>query len=58
MAEFTYQVIDKNGKTKKGNIEADSLERAKSMLKADGSTIIKIDEASLLNKEFSFGGGG
>ena len=58
MAEFTYQVIDKNGKTKKGNIEADSLERAKSMLKADGSTIIKIDEASLLNKEISFGGGG
>lgn len=58
MAEYTYQVIDKNGKTKKGNIEADTLEKAKSLLKSEGNTILKIEEASLLNKEITFGGMG
>ena len=55
MAEYIYQAIDKTGKTKKGNIEADTLERAKAALKADGMTILKIEEASFLNKELSFG---
>lgn len=56
MAEFLYQIIDKNGKNKKGSIEADSPERARAMLKAEGSTVMKLDEASLLNKDISFHG--
>ncbi len=58
MAEFIYQAIDKAGKNKKGNIEADTIEKAKAQLKADGMTVMKIEEASLLNKDlnFSFGG--
>lgn len=56
MAEFLYQIIDKNGKNKKGSIEADSPERARAMLKAEGSTVMKLDEASLLNKDLSFHG--
>lgn len=56
MAEFTYQAIDKNGRTKKGNIEADTMEKAKMSLKSEGLTILKIEEASLLNREITFGG--
>ena len=56
MAEFLYQIIDKNGKNKKGSIEADSPERARAMLKAEGSIVMKLDEASLLNKDLSFHG--
>lgn len=56
MAEFIYQALDRNGKTKKGNIEADTIERAKAQIKSEGMTILKIEEASLLNKEVSFGG--
>ena len=58
MAEFIYQALDRNGKTKKGNIEADSMERAKAQIKSEGMTILKIEEASLLNKEISIGGFG
>lgn len=54
MAEFSYQVLDKTGKNKKGTVEAETLEKAKSMLKTEGSTILKIEEATLLNKEVSF----
>ena len=57
MAEYIYQAIDKAGKTKKGNIEADSIERAKAQIKSEGMTILKIEEASLLSKDISFGGG-
>lgn len=57
MAEYIYQAIDKTGKTKKGNIEADTLEKAKAQIKSEGMTILKIEEASLLNKEITFGGG-
>lgn len=58
MAEFTYEVIDKSGKTKKGNVEADSLEKARAILKSDGNIVLKLEESSLLNKEISFGGFG
>lgn len=56
MAEYIYQAIDKNGRTKKGNIEADTMEKAKAAIKSEGMTILKIEEASLLNKEITFGG--
>ena len=57
MAQFSYKIMDKAGKTKKGTIEADSIDKAKNMLKADGSTVLSVTEASALNKEinFSFG---
>ena len=57
MAQFSYKIMDKAGKTKKGNIEADSIDKAKTMLKADGSTVLSVTEASALNKDinFSFG---
>lgn len=57
MAEFRYQIIDKAGKTKNGNITADTIDKARAQLKAEGSTVLKLDEASLMNKDvkLSFG---
>lgn len=51
MADFNYQVVDKNGKEKKGNITADSKEDAIYRLKADGLTVISIEKANILTKE-------
>lgn len=53
MADFNYQVVDKNGKEKKGNITADSREDAIGRLKADGFTVISIEQANLLTKELN-----
>lgn len=57
MAQFAYKILDKTGKKKKGTIEAENIDKAKSALKADGSTILNIGEASALDKEIniSFG---
>ncbi|MBQ5918748.1 MAG: type II secretion system F family protein, partial [Lachnospiraceae bacterium] len=57
MAQFTYKILDKTGKPKKGTLEAENIDKAKAMLKAEGGTVLKLDEASVLNKEIniSFG---
>lgn len=57
MASFAYEVMTKEGKNKKGNIEADNLDAAKSALRAEGYSILKLQEAGLLNKEIKLGGG-
>ena len=56
MANFTYKVITKEGKEKKGAIEADTREKAMAALKSEGNTILQLAEGSVLNKEISFGG--
>ena len=53
MAPFSYEAVGLDGKTKKGNIEADSLEKARSLLRNDGLTVIKIGEASVLNRDIN-----
>ncbi len=57
MAEYIYQAIDSTGKNKKGNIEADNIEKARAQLKSEGLTVMKLDEANMLNKDIniSFG---
>ena len=55
MALFSYEIIDKDGKKKKGNVEADTYEMARSLVKKEASTIISIAEISSLNKDISFG---
>lgn len=55
MALFSYEIIDKDGKKKKGNVEADTYEMARSLVKKEASTIISIAETSSLNKDISFG---
>lgn len=54
MAQFLYEAVDANGKTQKSNIEAETVEKARSMLRNDGLTVIKIGEAGLLNKDINF----
>jgi len=54
MASFTYEAVTKDGRTKKDNIEADNLEKAKKTLKGEGYIILKIEEASLLTKDINF----
>ena len=57
MAQFSYKVLDKAGKTKKGNIEADNIEKARAALKSQGYSIVELGEASVLSKDIniSFG---
>ncbi len=53
MADFTYLVVDKSGKEKKGNINAESKEAAISRLKADGFMVISVEKANALTKEIN-----
>lgn len=56
MAQYSYKIIDKAGKTKKGTIEAENIDKARNSLKAEGS-ILSLEEASALNRDIniSFG---
>ncbi len=57
MAQFTYEVIASDGKNKRGTVEADSLEKARDILRGEGNTILKISEAGMLNQDLKIGGG-
>lgn len=57
MAQFSYEAIGTDGKTKKGKIEAENPEKARSLLRGEGLTVLKVGEANLLDKDLnlSFG---
>lgn len=55
MPGFIYKAIGNDGKEKKGNVTAVSIEQAAAKLKADGLIITKLDPETALNKEISFG---
>lgn len=46
MATFNYKVVDRDGKNKKGTIEASNKDGAEKKLKADGYTIMSLTEQS------------
>ena len=46
MATFNYKVVDRDGKNKKGTIEASNKDGAEKKLKADGYTIMRLTEQS------------
>lgn len=56
MAQYSYEIVGKDGKNKKGNIEANSIEKARDMLRAEGATILKLSEASVLSQDIKLGG--
>ena len=56
MAAYAYTAIDKFGKEKRGTIEAVSVDRASTALKAEGFIPLKVQEASIFNQELSIGG--
>ena len=57
MAVYKYEIIDPNGKHKKGTIDANDELTARQTLKTDGSTLVSISMAGALDKEIniSFG---
>ena len=56
MANFTYRVITKEGKEKKGSIDAENKEKAIAALRGEGNTVLSVAAGSVLNKEISIGG--
>ncbi|MCM1160024.1 MAG: type II secretion system F family protein [Roseburia sp.] len=51
MATYSYIAIDKAGKQVKSSIEADTLEKARSIIKNDGLTPMELKEQGLLDKD-------
>lgn len=58
MATYGYEAINKAGKTIKGSVEAESIEKARSDLRSKGMTILKLDEQNMLNKDLNIEIGG
>lgn len=54
MPGFTYVAVDKRGKEKRGNVEADNRERVVEILKNDGLIPVSVKEQGVLNKEIDF----
>lgn len=53
MAVYSYIVINKQGKEKKGSLEADSVEEVKSILRVDGNIPLYVSEQNVLNKDLN-----
>lgn len=51
MASYKYEIIEPDGKSKKGTLEASSMEVALAELKAGGSVVVSIARATALNKD-------
>ena len=58
MAIYGYEVLDKDGKIKKGSVDADSMEKARADLKAQGMTVVSLTEQSMLTKDIEIDIGG
>lgn len=58
MAAYGYEALDRAGKTIKGSIDADTIEKAKSELKQQGYTLLNIKEQSLLTRDINIEIGG
>lgn len=53
MAEFNYLVVDKTGKEKKGNMQAETVDEVRAKLKNEGFTVVNVTKASTLTKEIN-----
>ena len=58
MASYGYEAIDAAGKTVKGSIEADNIDKARSDLKSQGLTVMDVKEQSMLTKDINIDIGG
>lgn len=58
MPAYAYVAIDENGKQKKGTIEANSVDAAKSTLKGEGKIPISIEVPNALTKDLDINIGG
>lgn len=55
MAQFNYKAIDKNGKPKKGTIDAADREKAQEKLKSEGLSVTEIKDAGEARAGFTLG---
>lgn len=58
MASYGYEAIDRAGKTVKGSIDADSIDKVKAELKQQGLTLVDVKEQSMLSKDINIEIGG
>lgn len=58
MASYGYEAIDASGKTVKGSIEADNIDKARSDLKGQGLTVMNVKEQSILTQDINIDIGG
>lgn len=56
MAKYAYKAVDASGKTKKGTIEANSEDAAKSKLKSEGLNITEFGESKDIEINLNIGG--
>lgn len=58
MASYGYEAIDKDGKPKKGSVDADSMDGARAELKKQGLFVVKMTEQNALTKDIEIDIGG
>lgn len=58
MASYGYEAIDASGKTVKGSIEAENIDKARSDLKGQGLTVMNVKEQSIFTKDINIEIGG
>lgn len=51
MAMYSYKVLDKDGKNKKGSVEANNQDKAMEKLKSEGYTVLSIGEQGAMDKD-------
>ena len=58
MAEFIYRAIGQDGKEKKGNVKAESVEEVYEIIRRDRLTPVEVKKAGLLERDLNIGIGG
>lgn len=58
MSSYSYTAIDKNGRDRKGSINADSKDKAREQLKVDGLMVLTVSEQSLMTRDININIGG
>ena len=54
MPGYSYVAVDRNGKEKRGSLEADTREKALEALKGEGLIPVSVKEQGILNKDIDF----
>lgn len=54
MPGYSYVAVDRNGKEKRGSLEADTREKALKALKGEGLIPVSVKEQGILNKDIDF----
>ncbi len=54
MLNYTYKIINKNGKEGKGSIDAENREKAMKALKSEGYTVLSLEESNIFTRQITF----